>query len=200
LSSNPVARDGLAKPAILLIVEEALSVDSIEQVCIVIGPGDRKAFSKLFHKPLSEKHNEKLSPAMREYHQHLMDVGSRGVFAEQGVQDGFGSAVYAAASFVGGESFLLLLGDHIHRSKQQHQHKPLDHHTHHHHQPPSCAQQLVSCFRSHSGRSVVGVVPSTMDQLSSFGCVSIDPKTYSITAFAEKPTAQWAMENLAVPG
>jgi UTP--glucose-1-phosphate uridylyltransferase len=80
-----------------------------------------------------------------------------------------------------------MLGDHIYRSTTQ----------------ISCAQQLVDAYQQH-GKSVVGLRLTPEDKIANFGTVSgvwIDPNILlNITEFAEKPTLEYAHNNLHIPG
>jgi UTP--glucose-1-phosphate uridylyltransferase len=87
-----VDRDGVQKPVLQIIVEEATSA-GIEEVCIVINPGD--------------------APAYREA---AGDQIGRLRFVEQPAPLGYGHAVYCAREFVGDAPFLHLVGDHLYVS------------------------------------------------------------------------------------
>src|SRR5262249_24101907 len=92
-----------------------------------------------------------------------------------------------AREAIGNEPFLLMLGDHIYRSESER----------------SCAQQLVDAFNQH-GISVIGLRQTPETELSNFGTVTGDwvegQSLLNITEFAEKPTAEYARENLVVSG
>ena len=90
-----VDRDGATKAALRIIVEEILSA-GIEEICIVICPGDEAAYA---------------AAAGRQ--------GSRLRFVEQSAALGYGHAVFCGRDFVGGKPFLLLVGDHLYVSGNQ---------------------------------------------------------------------------------
>jgi UTP-glucose-1-phosphate uridylyltransferase/mevalonate kinase len=177
---------GRAKPAILAIVEEALSA-GIEEVAILVQSEDVALFQEIFCTPPSIENFNKLSTDQQRYCDYLQDIGSRISFITQDVQEGFGHAVYCAKDWVGNEPFLLLLGDHLYSA-------PGD---------ESCARQLVDDYERY-GVSVVGVVPEPADQVQHFGCVTgqwhEQGESLAITEFAEKPTAEYAREKLQVEG
>jgi UTP--glucose-1-phosphate uridylyltransferase len=87
-----VDRDGGTKTALAIIIEEALSA-GIEQVGVVIHPGDESAFTTA-----AGGHAPRLK------------------FIEQVQPLGYGHAVWCAREFVGEEPFLLLVGDHLYVS------------------------------------------------------------------------------------
>ena len=84
-----VDRDGAPKPVLQIVVEEAIDA-GVEEVCVVIGPGD--------------------APAYREA---AGDHIGRLRFVEQVAPLGYGHAIYCASEFVGDEAFLHLVGDHL---------------------------------------------------------------------------------------
>ncbi len=181
-----IDRDGRPKPAILTIVEEALSA-GIEEVAILVQSQDRALFEEIFHTPPRIENFNKLSVENQRYCACLMDIGRRIVFLAQDVQEGFGHAVFCARDWVGSEPFMLLLGDHLYRSRTDR----------------SCAQQVMDAYTA-AGTSVVGVQPTPGSQIHSFGCVAGQPRdgavTLDITEFAEKPDLEYAREHLRVEG
>jgi len=181
-----VDRDGIAKPAILLIVEEALEA-GIEEVIIVIQEHDLEAFRSFFNVQVSIENYNKLPRHFQEYSRRILEIGRRVTFVVQSRQEGFGHAVYCAREAVGNEPCLLMLGDHIYRSDG----------------PKSCARQLLDAYDQH-GTSVVGLRRSPEEDIATFGTVTgvwiEEGRLLNITEFAEKPTADYARSNLVVPG
>lgn len=180
-----IGRDGRAKPAILAIVEEALSA-GVEEVAIVVQPGDRAVFEEFFHAPIPVEHFHKLSQEDQEYARQLAELGRRVQFLTQERQEGFGHAVYAAREWVGDEPFLLLLGDHLYAADGD----------------ASCGRQLVEVFER-TGRSVVGLKVTPIEESRHFGCVAgvwAEEGLLSITDFVEKPDVEYAREHLRVEG
>jgi len=181
-----VDRDGIAKPAILVIVEEALEA-GIEEVIIVVQKNDLDDFRFLFTEQISIENYNKLSPQSQEYSRRLLEMGRHVTFVIQTAQEGFGHAVYCAREAVGDEPFLLMLGDHIYRSGSE----------------TTCAGQLLEAYQRH-GQSLVGMRRSPEDQIGSFGTVTgvwlEGESLLGISAFAEKPTPDYARTNLRVPG
>lgn len=81
--------DGQEKPVLAILVEETLRA-GIEQVCVVVCPGDERAYA------------EAVGP-----------YANRLVFAPQAEPLGYGHAIYCAREFVGDEPFLHLVSDHL---------------------------------------------------------------------------------------
>jgi UTP--glucose-1-phosphate uridylyltransferase len=88
-------RNGESKPALAIILDEMLSA-GIEQVGLIVSPGDRSAYESV----------------LAAYVKSL-------VFIEQATPGGYGHAVYCGREFVGGEKFLLQVSDHLYVSNQE---------------------------------------------------------------------------------
>jgi UTP--glucose-1-phosphate uridylyltransferase len=82
-----IDRDGAEKSVLRIILEEVHSA-SIPEICVVIAPGDREAYS-----------------------QAAADSAIQ--FIEQKQPLGYGNALYSAREFVKDEPFLHLVGDHL---------------------------------------------------------------------------------------
>jgi UTP-glucose-1-phosphate uridylyltransferase/mevalonate kinase len=181
-----VDRDGIAKPAILLIVEEALEA-GIEEVIIIVQEGDLADFRSFFTQQISIENYNKLPRHFQEYSRRLLEMGRRVTFVTQATQEGFGHAVYSVAEAVGNEPFLLMLGDHIYRSESE----------------ASCARQILEAYQRH-GQSIVGVRYTPEAEIGNFGTVTgvwlERERLLNVTEFAEKPTLDYARSNLRVPG
>jgi UTP-glucose-1-phosphate uridylyltransferase/mevalonate kinase len=179
-------RDGIAKPAILLIVEEALQA-GIEKVIIIVQKDDLPDFQSFFNTQISIENYNKLSPQFQEYSQRILEMGQHVSFVIQNTQEGFGHAVYSAHKAVSSEPFLLMLGDHIYRSSTD----------------ISCARQLMDAYQQH-GKSVVGLRLTPAEKIANFGTVTgvwVEPnQLLNITEFAEKPTLEYAQNNLRISG
>ncbi len=80
---------GSERSVLSLVIQEALRA-GIEEICIVVYPGDAGAYAKLAE-----------------------DAGGRLRFVEQHESRGYGHAVWCAHHFVGDDAFLHLVGDHI---------------------------------------------------------------------------------------
>jgi len=181
-----IDRDGIAKPVILLLVEEALSA-GIEEVVIIVQENDLNDFRSFFEVQVTIENYNKLPRHFQEYAQRILEIGRRVSFVTQPAQEGFGHAVYCARKTIGNEPFLLMLGDHLYRSNTE----------------QSCAQQLIAAFDEH-GMSTLGLRCTPEDQLANFGTATgvwlETGRLLSISEFAEKPTVDYARNNLGVPG
>ena len=88
-----VDRHGVDKTALQLTVEEAVDA-GIEEICVIIRPGDAEAYG-------------------RAADEHL----GRIIFVEQDRPRGYGDALVRAKDFVGDEPFLHLVSDHLYISQ-----------------------------------------------------------------------------------
>lgn len=179
-------RQGRMKPAIQIIVEEAVQ-SGVEEIGLIVQSRDKEVFEDFFFSPPPIENFNKLSKENQEYSQYLLDVGRRVKLLAQDTQEGFGHAVYCARDFVREEPFLLMLGDHLYASA-------IDR---------SCAGQLMDVYEK-TGMSVVGLKAMPADQVKHFGCVTgmwqKEGEILSITEFAEKPDVEYARANLKVDG
>ena len=181
-----VDHDGLAKPVVLLIVEEALAA-GVEEVIVIVQEQDRDLFEAFFHGQGSAWENGRLSPALRSYARHIVEMGSHVSFATQREQAGFGHAVYCAREAVGDEPFLLMLGDHLYRANGGR----------------SCTRQMLDAFHE-QGRSVLGLRPVPEAEVVHYGVARGQwlegQHLLQVEGLAEKPAVGEARTHLRVPG
>ncbi len=133
-----VDRDGLSKPVIQIIGEEAIE-SGIEEICIVTTPGGEDLYRDYFRR-LDDDSIRRFRGkdwAILES-EKLAAFGERLHFAVQDKAEGFGHAVYQAKQFVNGDPFLLMLGDHIYISDTKER----------------CARQMIRVPPSGAGSTV----------------------------------------------
>jgi UTP--glucose-1-phosphate uridylyltransferase len=184
-----VDRDGLTKPVIQIIGEEAID-SGIEEICIITAPGEEKQYRDYFRRLDDQmvKASRGKDWAILEW-ETLGALGERLYFAEQDSPEGFGHAVYQAKKFVGDDPFLLLLGDHIYISDVK----------------DRCARQLIKVYEHYMLEVVTGVQPTVERLLHLFGVVAgvpIDANKgiYKATKIVEKPSIETARSELVTPG
>jgi UTP--glucose-1-phosphate uridylyltransferase len=90
-----VDRDGVTKSALRILIEEVLE-SGVDELCVVISPGDQAAFTAA-----ADGHAKRIE------------------FVEQREPRGYGHAVFSAKPFIGSSPFLLLVGDHLYVSRTQ---------------------------------------------------------------------------------
>jgi UTP--glucose-1-phosphate uridylyltransferase len=184
-----VDRDGLTKPVVQIIGEEAIDA-GIEQICIVTQPGEEKEYRDYFRRMTDAEVKQFRGKdwAILES-EKLGAFGERLSFVEQRSPEGFGHAVYQARQWVGDEPFLLLLGDHVYISDIK----------------DRCARQLIKVYEQYMLDSVSGVQPTLERLLHLFGVIRGTPidaarGIYRAELIIEKPTIEIAREKLATAG
>jgi UTP--glucose-1-phosphate uridylyltransferase len=183
-----VDRDGLTKPVIQIIGEEAIE-SGIEEICIITQPGEEPEYRDYFRRMTDE---ESRSFRGKDWailaSEKLGAFGERVHFAEQKSAEGFGHAVYQAKEFVGDEPFLLLLGDHVYISDTK----------------DRCALQLIRVYEQYMLDAVSGVQATVERLLHLFGTIKGTPidaakGVYKAELIIEKPTIDQAREQLVTP-
>src|SRR6476619_5124380 len=184
-----VDRDGLTKPVIQIIGEEAID-SGIEEICIITQPGEESLYRDYF-----KRLDDDMVKACRGKDWAILEseklgaFGERLHFAEQASPEGFGHAVYQAKRFVGDDPFLLMLGDHVYMSDVK----------------DRCARQLTKIFEQYMLETVTGVQPTLERQLHLFGTIRSAPVDankgiYRAGLISEKPSIEVSREQLVTPG
>jgi UTP-glucose-1-phosphate uridylyltransferase/mevalonate kinase len=180
-----VTPDGVIKPVIQTVIEEALSA-GVEEVALIIQPGDEALFENYFMEPTTPEILSKLPPALRDETERLANIGKRLTLIPQDEAKGFGHAVLQAERWVGNEPFLLLLGDHLFRSKEIR----------------SVARQVTDLFQMYGeSQSVVGIYEESLERVVHYGAVAgewIDDRTLQLDRIIEKPSEDDAQLYLKV--
>lgn len=109
-----VDRDGLTKPVIQIIAEEAFQ-SGIEALCLVTAPGDEERYRAQFA-ALRDTWRASGTEAARQQIERIDEFLERTSYVVQEEPRGYGHAVQCGRAFVGDEAFLLLLGDHLYVS------------------------------------------------------------------------------------
>jgi len=181
-----VGQDGICRPAIQYNVEELVTA-GVEEICLVVQPGDEKDFRDYFSAP-DPVLEAKLKPQHLRYSRDLEALGRCLTFAYQERQEGFGHAVFCAREAVGDEPFLLVLGDHVFHTSEG----------------PSCSEQMAQIFERYQA-SITSVCRVSSDLLPHLGAVAGErlpenPSVLRITHLKEKPSLDYAQKHLHVAG
>src|SRR3954451_3002687 len=157
-------QQGVERSVLSLIVREALRA-GISEICIVVWPGDEEPYAKL-----------------------VADDPVRLTFVHQAEPRGYAHAVWCAREFVGSDSFLHLVGDHIYVSTES----------------VGCAQRLVEAAVA-EGSAISAVQVTRENLLPLYGTVGGHPVAgtpglYRVETVVEKPTPTEAEQRLVVPG
>ena len=183
-----VDRDGLTKPVLQIIAEEAIEA-GIEEICVIVAPGDEAYYRRHFR-----SYAENLESSFRgvgwadEQGRRLAELEGRLRFATQHEPNGYGHAVWCARGFVAGESCLLLLGDHVYVSGEARR----------------CARQLLDLAVA-EGCAVSAVQATREHLIHQYGTIAgrrlpDRHDVYVIDEVIEKPNPTLAELRLQVPG
>ena len=181
-----IAQDGIAKPIIQLIIEEALTA-GVEEVCLVAQPQQVEPIATYFSSDVADAIRKKAELAAQA--DRLGEIGERLHFAIQAEPEGFGHAVYCARDFAAGEPVMILLGDHLYISESD----------------VSCAKQLADVY-TQVGQSVTSLDLCHESELSLNGIVhgnrssTESSRLFILAQISEKPTVEFAREHLRVEG
>ena len=181
--------DGLHKPVIQIIIEEAFA-SGIEEICIVCAPGDGKRYIDAFTSLRDNLVKSfKSVDWAKEEAEKIDQLLSRIQFAEQQEARGYGHAVYCAKEFVNNEPFLLLLGDYLYVSYLSQK---------------RCAAQLID-LATKEACSVSAVNPTIEHQIHRYGTLTgkhlpNSEGIYQIEKLIEKPSLSTAELELQTPG
>jgi len=178
--------DGYAKPVLLIILDELINA-GIEEICLIIRPGEEELYLSLFRK-LQEDHGSKLPSNLKSFESKLRLLKDKLVFAYQEQMLGFGHAVLQSAKFTEGEPVLLVLGDHIYHSKTG----------------QNCAAQLIEAFEK-TEQLTIGMFEIPSEDTPKYGVVSgdfvgADKRLARLNSIIEKPQISYAKSNLGIDG
>jgi UTP--glucose-1-phosphate uridylyltransferase len=183
-----VDRDGLTKPVLQIIAEEALE-SGIEEICVVAAPGDEDVYRQQFRNYAANlRSTYKGADWADTQARRLAELEERLQFAVQPEPEGYGHAVWCARSFVADAPFLLLLGDHLYISSEERR----------------CARQLIDLALA-EGCAVSAVQATREHLIHQYGTLAgrrlpEHPEIYSIDEIVEKPNPTLAELRLQVPG
>lgn len=180
-----IDKDGLVKPAILVLLEELDNI-GIEEICLIINEEEKAFYEKYFKEPLSEEHYAKLSLQMREYEKQIRRIGNKISFVIQKEQSGFGHAVYQSREFANDEPILLLLGDTIYQSNTA----------------VPCTKQLIDAYDKY-GTGMIAVHNVPLKDVVHYGIFAgvwenKEQDVMKITRISEKPDCDYASDFLSM--
>ena len=183
-----IGPDGIARPLLHYQVMDLLSA-GIEQICIIVQPGEERLVRGYFGGP-DQDYEGRLAKAP-ELLQELVNMKAaleRLSFAVQATQEGYGHAVYQARAFAAGEPVLLCLGDHLFRGAGT-----------------SCHRQLIAAYAQCGGYTVSAVNRIGPPELKGYGTIAgrrlpENPQLVEVERIVEKPSIELARRSLRVDG
>ena len=181
-----IDKDGLAKPAILVLLEELIDID-IDEICLIINPNEKAYYEDFFMKPLPQSHFDKLPNEMKSYEKRIQQIALKLKFVIQKEQKGFGHAVYLSKEFADGEPVLLLLGDQIYSSNTS----------------VPCTKQLIDAYEKY-GRMTIAVHEVALKDVVHYGIFAgswedNEETVIKLSEICEKPSIEKAKDFLNVP-
>jgi UTP-glucose-1-phosphate uridylyltransferase/mevalonate kinase len=183
-----VDKDGLVKPALLILLEQ-LNDAGIEEICLIVGgEDDIRYYQNIFKMPIADEHLNKLSESMKNYEQRIQNIGNKVNFRIQKERLGFGHAVYQCLDFCDGEPVLLLLGDTIYSSNEK----------------INCSQQIIELYNDLE-KPLIAIHKIPLQQVNNYGILSgkwlnNTHTLMDINLFVEKPDSDYAKEHLFTLG
>ncbi len=181
-----VGPDGIARALFHYHLLE-LDAAGIEEICIIVQPGEDEMVRDYLRGPGSEylKRLEKYPALLREAGQ-MNNFAGRVTFAVQREQEGYGHAVFQTKAFANGEMVLLGLGDHLFRGT-----------------PVSPYRELAEMAKVSQGHSVSAVNRISAGELKGYGTIAgqrraENPRLIDVSLIVEKPSVAVAREKLHV--
>jgi UTP--glucose-1-phosphate uridylyltransferase len=183
-----VGPDGISRALIHYHLIE-LAAAGIEEICIIVQPGDDATIRRYFEGP-DEAYLKRLSkyPLLLAEAAQMKTWAGRLHFREQKTQEGFGHAVFQTRDFAAGERVLLCLGDHLFRGA-----------------PDSPHVALVRAATMADGKSVSAVNRIGPHELRGYGTIAgrrraAMPDLIDVDLIIEKPDVATARARLRVDG
>jgi len=182
-----VGPDGIARALVHYQIIDLMDA-GIEQICIVVRPGEEQLVINYFQGP-GEAYLKRLEkyPELAREAARTQAALQRISFAVQAYQEGYGHAVYQSQAFAKGDPVLLCLGDHLFRGD------------------PSCHSQLMQAYELCGGKSVSAVNRIHADDLKGYGAIAgkrrlANPDLIDVSLIIEKPSVEVARKELRVDG
>ena len=177
-------RDGILKPVLLILLEQLVEA-GIEEICLVIGAGEKQIYNEFFG-ALSQEHYDKLPEEKKAYEDLLQKVGEKVTYVYQKERKGFGHAVYQCREFVKDEPVLLLLGDMIYHSNRS----------------ENCMQQMIDAFEK-TGLPIVSMHNVDKQDVVHYGVMhgqweDKEQTILKLDQIVEKPSVEYAEDYLKV--
>lgn len=177
-----IDKDGYAKPALLIILDELINA-GIEEICLIIRPGEEDLYLSLFNSLKDDKKNN-LPDNLKAYENKLSDIKNKITFIYQNEMLGFGHAALQSAEFAGNEPVLLVLGDHLFHSDST----------------LNCVAQLINAYEK-TKKLTIGLFQIDPSDVLHYGVVKgelVDERLVELNTLVEKPSVEYANSNLGV--
>jgi UTP-glucose-1-phosphate uridylyltransferase len=174
-----VDADGLAKPALLVLLEN-LHSSGVEEICLVIRPAEEALYRQLLDPP---EYLHRLSPELLRHEGVIAEIRGKVTFVYQDEPLGFAHAVAQSERFSGGEPTMVLLGDHLFESDAE----------------KSCLSQIIQAYERH-GELTVGLFEIPFECVNNYGIAKIKDDALALDFLVEKPSRKFAKSELSHKG
>jgi UTP--glucose-1-phosphate uridylyltransferase len=183
-----VGPDGIARALVHYQIMDLLDA-GIEQICIIVRPGEEQSVINYFQGP-GGSYLERLEkyPELAQEAEKMRAALDRISFAVQEIPGGNWPAVKKSKSFAQGDPILLCLGDHLFRGSRE-----------------SCHSQLMQAYEVCGAKSVSAVNRIHADDLKGYGTIAgkrfqANPDIIDVSLIIEKPSVEVARKQLLVDG
>lgn len=177
-------KDGLLKPVILVLLEQLFEA-GIEDICLVIGEGEKEIYDEFF-KPVTKEHYDKLDVESKKIEDFIVEIGKKITYVVQSERKGFGHAVYLCKDFAGNDPVLLLLGDTIYTSDSK----------------DNCMKQMINAYEKYK-LPIISMHKIDLENVIHYGVMSgawanEEETVLKLDEIKEKPSIEYAKEHLSV--
>ena len=180
-------RDRSLRPVVDWIVREVLT-SGVDEVVLIVSPRDGDLIRRYFDQPPQETLEGAGGRRILHAWSELKDLSKHLHYVHQLEPRGFGHAVLQSRCAVGSDPFVLLLGDHLYRSRSS----------------VPCVRQVLD-IGVQFGKGVLGISRCSESEITQRGVVGVrslpeQSKVFELTDMREKPTAHEARSTLCIPG
>lgn len=179
-----IDRNGILKPLLLILLEQ-LDDAGIEEICLVIGEGEKEEYERFFDS-IDRDYYEKLPDEKKQIEDRISHIGKRVSYVVQKDRKGFGHAVYQCNEFAKGEPVLLLLGDMIYHSNRN----------------ENCMSQMIDVYEKY-GTPIISLHTVPKQDVVHYGIMhglweDPDETVLKLDEIKEKPSVEYAEDYLNV--
>lgn len=179
-----IDRNGILKPLLLILLEQ-LDDAGIEEICLVIGEGEKEEYERFFDS-IDRDYYEKLPDEKKQIEDRISHIGKRVSYVVQKERKGFGHAVYQCNEFAKGEPVLLLLGDMIYHSNRN----------------ENCMSQMIDVYEKY-GTPIISLHTVPKQDVVHYGIMhglweDPDETVLKLDEIKEKPSVDYAEDYLNV--
>lgn len=179
-----IDRNGILKPLLLILLEQ-LDDAGIEEICLVIGEGEKEEYERFFDS-IDRDYYEKLPDEKKQIEDRISHIGKRVSYVVQKERKGFGHAVYQCNEFAKGEPVLLLLGDMIYHSNRN----------------ENCMSQMIDVYEKY-GTPIISLHTVPKQDVVHYGIMhglweDPDETVLKLDEIKEKPSVEYAEDYLNV--